>query len=214
MTRLTRDWMVIYLRCTILGKLRLFLKYFIGNRKMKNRLSLIVVALLMFGCASTSVRPENKLSANAKFLEPSLKVNLMQKLTVEGYPDQSEFSKLLQQKTIEALKAKNLIAEKSSEGALLVEIVVDYQRRFAGEDTPIPSKSVMMPIVHYRIVVSGNGIEKRIIDKDGMTVNRGFGSNLATTFTLGLGKTAKDELKDLEMLANGIASEVEALKER
>lgn len=181
---------------------------------MKYRMSIFVLALTLCGCANTSVKPENKLAANTQFLQPAITLNLKQALVVEGYPDQAELTKLLQEKAIEAFKSRNLIADKPNSGALAVNIAVDYQRQFAGEATPIKSKSVAMPIVHYRITVSDHGVEKRVIDKDGMTVNRGFGSNLATTFTLGLGKTAKDELKDLEILANGFASEVEALRER
>lgn len=181
---------------------------------MKCRMSIFVIALTMCGCANNSVKPESKLAANTQFLQPTISLKLKQALLVEGYPDQAELTKLLQEKTTEVFKSRNLIADKSNASALAVNIAVDYQRQFAGEATPIKSKSVGMPIVHYRITVSDHGVEKRIIDKDGMTVNRGFGSNLATTFTLGLGKTAKDELKDIETLANGIASEVEALKER
>lgn len=111
-------------------------------------------------------------------------------------------------KITNALKSNSMLAHSKLENPLSLEIVVNYQRRFSGEDTPIPSTSVAAPLINYEIIIYDGDIEKKRIKNTNVTVNKGFGANLKTTFTLGLGKTAKDEEVDLQRLANGIVSEI------
>lgn len=85
---------------------------------------------------------------------------------------------------------------------------IQSDKGFSGEDTPIPSTSVAAPLINYEIIIYDGDIEKKRIKNTNVTVNKGFGANLKTTFTLGLGKTAKDEEVDLQRLANGIVSEI------
>jgi hypothetical protein len=92
-----------------------------------------------------------------------------------------------------------------------VSIEINYQRRFAGEDTPLPYKSVISLVIGYTLIVFENGVEKKRIAKSGLQ-KTGFLSNLETAATFGLGNDAKDELKDIQLLADSIADELSALK--
>lgn len=171
-----------------------------------------LTAILM-GCGSTSVKENGfRLAEGAKFSKPVVTVNLTQKLTVDGYPDQPAFSRLLQEKTENAFKEHGLLAHSDSNNPLDVNIEVNYQRRFAGEDSPIPSKSVMAPLIEYNIVILDKGVEVYRENNSNITVSKGFGANLVTTFTMGLGKTAKDEEEDLQTLAKGFALDVKRLQ--
>lgn len=178
---------------------------------MKDLIVLTVFTLCLLGCGSTPVKAP-ALPANAQFSIPVLTVNLTQIRAVEGYPDEEAFTQLLQKKTESAFKERGLLADVGTTNAFEVAIDVKYQRRFAGEATPFPTKSVMAPLVKYSVIVSKNGVEKHRIERYDMTVNKGFGANLVTTFTLGLGKSAKDEEQDLQILANSFAIELEKLK--
>jgi len=177
-------------------------------------LSMFVATFLM-GCGSTPTKPAASFSlpASAQFTEPTVTVHLTQTITADGYPDEAQMTKIIQDKITAALKNNSLLADTNAVSPLSLEFIINYHRRFAGEDTPIPSKSVMAPVVGYATIISENGVEKHRIEKSGLTVNKGFGPNLITTFTLGLGKTAKDEEDDLQTLANGLVAEIKKLKE-
>lgn len=174
-----------------------------------NILSVLLSLIILTGCASS---PGLKLPADTVFSVESLKVNLTQKLQVEGYPKQAEFTELLKQKLNASLKAKGLLADSGASNIMSVSLVVDYQRRFAGEDTPIPSKSVMSPVINYVLIVSDKGVEKKRIVKNGLKLTKGFAGNMVSVATLGLGKDAKDEIKDLETFTDFIAAELKDLK--
>lgn len=174
-------------------------------------LALFAVAMLS-ACGTTATKPSAQaLPTGTQFSSPQIALNLSQRLTVEGYPDQKGLKSLMEEKAATAFKAENLIAPPNDPNALVVNIEVNYQRRFAGEDTPLPSKSVAQPIISYTIVISDHGVEKRRIEKSGLTVTQDFSGNLATVFTMGLGKTAKDEEKDIQLLAQDWAQQIKAL---
>ncbi|MBN2400764.1 MAG: hypothetical protein JXN64_00035 [Spirochaetes bacterium] len=175
---------------------------------MRRSISLIMFSLfILAGCASVP-----KFPADTKFSVDNFKVNLKQKLQVEGYPAEAELTGILKEKINTTLKQKNLLTEHRAGNAMSVSIIIDYTRRFAGEDTPVPSKSVMAPEFGYTIVISENGVEKRRISEAKLEIKKGFLSNLATVATLGLGNDAKDELKDVQDVANYIAEKIEETK--
>ena len=174
----------------------------------------VFTAIFLMGCGSTPTKPTSfSLPGDAKFSEPKVTVHLTQKITADGYPDEAQMTKIIQDKITAELKKNSLLADTSATNPLSLEFIINYQRRFAGEDTPIPSKSVMAPLIGHTIIISEGGVEKHRIEESGLTVNKGFGANLKTTFTLGLGKTAKDEEGDLQTLVNGLVADIKKLKQ-
>jgi len=171
---------------------------------MKGKVFLVLfVSLFIIGCASVP-----KLPADTKFSVTSLKVNLKQKLTVEGYPAQAEFSEIFKKSFIESLKEKNLLADSGAGNAMSVTLNIDYTRQFAGEDTPFPSKSVMAPKVNYTLVVTDKGVEKNRISNAGV-LNKGF---LGSLKTMGLANDPKSELSDIKKVTDSIANDLNAMK--
>lgn len=182
---------------------------------MKNLVvSSLFAAIFLMGCGSTPTKPASfSLPGDAQFSEPKVTVHLTQKIMVDGYSDEAQMTKIIQDKITAELKNNSLLADENAASPLSLEFIINYQRRFAGEDTPIHSKSVMAPLIGHTIIISEGGVEKHRIEKSGLTVNKGFGANLKTTFTLGLGKTAKDEEDDLQTLANGLVVDIKKLKQ-
>lgn len=165
--------------------------------------------LVLVGCGSTPVKPEVSVaSAPVKYSIEKIDVNLTQAIQVEGYPNKDEFTKILTDKTIEVFKKNNLLAAPTDSDSMTASISVDYRRNFAGDATPMPSKSVVAPTVDYVIIIFDHGVEKKRIVKSKQTTGKGFVGNLGTVFTMGLGNTAKDELIDIEKLANTFASDL------
>jgi hypothetical protein len=165
--------------------------------------------LIFSSCGSTLTKPSvSSIPAGTKYHIEKIDLKLTQSIKVDGYPDQLEFTKILTEKTINALKKNNVLADPAESGAMTAVINVNYQRHFAGEATPMPSKSVIAPTLDYTIILLDHGVEKNRIVKSGLTTGKGFAGNLGTVFTMGLGNTAKDELVDIEKLANAISSEL------
>ncbi len=171
----------------------------------------IITACLLFvilaGCASVPVVP-----ADTKFTLENFKVNLTQKLQVEGYPVQPEFTQIMKENFIASLKAGNLLAEPGSPRVMSVSVDIDYQRIFTGEGLSIKSKSAVAPFFGYTLVVTDGGIEKKRIIESRLTLDRGFFGNLKTFGTMGFGRTPKDELKDIKKITDYLAYKLDALK--
>lgn len=174
-------------------------------------LSVLLFSLIFAGC-STTQSSSPKLPKNTKYLLGNLKVNLTQKLQVSGYPDNVELTKIVNEKIVESLKKSNLLGEAGAANTMSVSIDINYKRRFAGEDTPIPSKSVMAPLVGYTMVITENGVEKSRVTEE-LVVLKGAGGNMLSALTLGLGKDAKDEVKDIESFADFIAGKLKNLRD-
>ena len=161
-----------------------------------------------FGLAACSSNPVEPSSAKVHYAPPSLSLKLEQKLNYSQYPDEQALGKLVQSRITAAMKQQGLLADNTTQNPLTVTIDMHYRRVFAGEGTPLPSSSIAPPVVDYTIVVSDHGTEKARYQRNNITVNRGFGNNLVTIFTLGLGKTPKDEVADINILAKGIATDI------
>ncbi len=172
----------------------------------KNIFSVLFILLFIAGCASVQKLPEG-----TKFSIESFKVNLTQKYEVEGYPDQAEFSKIMEKEFMSSLKEKGLQADGSGKNTMNVSIVLDYKRQFAGEGISVSSKSVIAPELGYTIVVSQNGVETNRIAKSDLTISRGFLGNLKSVATMGLANDKENELKDMQTVASVLTDELKAL---
>lgn len=179
------------------------------------KIFLVLSVLLIAGCSSSApVKMPELLPADARFSAPKIEVVLEQAIEVDGYPDITEFTRILGDKTIALMKEKSLLGENQVGGEYSVSIKVDWRRQFAGEATPFPSSSVMQPIVGYELVVRQGSVERYRFERSGLTTQKGFVDNLRTGFTLGLGKDARDEEEDIQVLANTFILELQALRVR
>lgn len=170
-------------------------------------------AMLVSGCGSTPTKSSSyALPKSAQFSQPEVSMRLTQTINADGYPDQAQLAKLLQDAIAAQLKANGQLVEGGSTDSLSLKVDIDYERHFAGEATPIPSKSVAPPVYSYTLKIFDRDVEKYSKTFSSMTINRGFGANLLTVATMGLGKTAKDEEKDIQTLAKGIASDLKQLE--
>lgn len=179
---------------------------------MFKHLAFLCVVAVLAGCASAPQVTTPKVATDAKFLIKDFTFNLNQKRQVEGYPTQNELSQLVYEGVAEALENDGMMAAHEA-NAVPVSIVINYQRRFAGEDTPFPSKSVTNPIVGYRIAILEDDKEIGRITKSGLTTNKGFLSNLKTAATMGTGNDAQTEMADVHRLTDAIVTELKKLRE-
>ncbi len=180
------------------------------NELLMKKVILSARARMVTTSAPTATPPI--LTPDAKLALGDFAVNLTQKRQVEGYPVQPEFTRIMKEKFIASLKARNLLAEPTADSVMTVSIQIDYRRIFTGEDTPIVSKSAISPEVRYTLVVSEHGIEKKRIAESRLRRDRGFLGNLKGMATLGFGRTPEDELKDIEVFADYLANKIESLK--
>lgn len=179
---------------------------------MFKHLAFLCVVAVLAGCASAPKVTTPKVAADAKFLVKDFTFNLSQKRQVEGYPTQDELSQLAYEGIAETLENDGMMAAHEA-NAVPVSIVINYQRRFAGEDTPFPSKSVTNPIVSYSIAILEDDEEIGRITKSGLTTNKGFLSNLKTAATMGTGNDAQTEMADVHRLTDAIVAELKRLRE-
>ena len=175
-------------------------------------ISVFILSLMFIGCSSAPKVTAPKVAADAKFLVKDFAFNLSQKRQVEDYPTQNELSQLVYEGIAEALENDDMMAAHEA-NAVPVSIVINYQRRFAGEETPFPSKSVTNPIVGYSIAILEDDEEIGRITKSGLTTNKGFLSNLKTAATMGTGNDAQTEMADVHRLTDAIVAELKKLRE-
>jgi len=178
----------------------------------KSILAVSLSLLFVAGCGSTPTKKASSLLPQGiKFSNPLVTLHLTQKINVEGYPEEIQLQKLLQDEIAHSLSESGRLAA-GSESAWTVKVDIEYQRHFAGEDTPIPSKSVAPPMCNYKLHILESNVERYAANYNQVTVNRGLGSNLLTVATMGLGKTPKDEEHDIQTLARGIVEDIKSLK--
>ena len=180
---------------------------------LRNKFIYMAIAFgFLIGCSSSPKIATPSVASDARYAINDVTFNLTQKRSVENYPTQEQLSAKVSDEIISALTEKDLLATGTEKDAVPISIAINYQRRFAGEDTPFPSNSVASPIVSYSIVLYENGVEKNRVTKSGLTTSKGFFGNLKTVATMGVGNDAKTEAADIQKLVNTIVVELQTLR--
>lgn len=178
-----------------------------------NAICILFSLVLLAGCSSSPKVAAPSVGADAQYAIKNFTFNLIQKREVEGYATQEELSLITHDLIVSELKAGGILADAADAQAVPLSITINYQRRFSGEDTPFPSKSVTNPIVGYTIIVLEDGAEKARISKAGLTANRGFLANLKTVATMDIGNDSKVEEADIQRVAKTIVAELQKLRQ-
>lgn len=176
-----------------------------------NKIVLISLAFVLAACASSPKAPRVSVPEGTKYYIQDFSFNLLQKRPAESYPDEASLSDLFHKQIVEGLVEAGAYSFAPTD-AVSVSIIIDYQRRFAGEDTPFPSKSVTSPIVSYSLAFSRDDEGLGSIVRAGLTTSRGFVGNLKTTATMGFGNDADKELEDINRVVNAVVGELLAAR--
>ncbi len=128
---------------------------------MKTFISVLLIVTVMTGCsamyAPKASEPEvAKVVLTHKFQFHNATVNLSELIDADGaYHTQNELQTMLNDKLRKLLEAKDLLTEDSRANTL--EIHVNYERRFVGDKTPIPSSALAYPAYAYTIDITDHG---------------------------------------------------------
>lgn len=178
--------------------------------KVLSYLFVVILATLFIGCSSKSTELDNP------------KVNLSKQLKVDNiefylmeyhkpkivYHTKNELETLFKDDLYKKLKEKNLITEDPN--ADLVDITINYTRRYVGDETPLKSDSLAYPNYDYSLIVKNNsGKELLRKDRKNLMFKGGFAMNMQV-----IAATLRDkqyEIQFIEALSNSIVNEIENL---
>lgn len=180
-------------------------------RNIKRKLSYVFIAvltMLFVGCGSTQP------SAPQVFVSKQLKINNIEFNLTEFhkseivYHTKNELETIFKNDFLKKLKEKDLITEDSN--ADKVDIVIEYQRRYVGDATPLNSDSLGYPNYAYKIIVKDNK-DKELLKKDrkNLIYQGGFAMNMQVI--AGTLRDKKYELEFIEALSNTLVNEIDAL---
>ncbi|RUM62523.1 MAG: hypothetical protein DSZ03_06560 [Sulfurimonas sp.] len=135
---------------------------------MKTLGVLLLFLVIMTGCAATqtpkTAQPEaEKVVLSNKLQFHNLTFKLHELVDVDAtYHTQAELQAMVQSKLQKLLEAKHLLTDDPRANTLVIK--VNYERRFVGDKTPIPSNALAYPSYGYRIdVMDGDTLLTSIV---------------------------------------------------
>ncbi|WP_026803462.1 hypothetical protein [Aliarcobacter lanthieri] len=174
-------------------------------------LNYIIVTLLVtffVGCSSKTAEsnsPKIYVSKQLRINKINFNLNEYHKSEIV-YHTRNELETLFRDDLYKKLKEKELITEDSNVD--LLDINIDYVRRYVGDETPLKSDSLGYPNYNYSVIVKNN-IGKELLRKDrnNLMFKGGFAMNIqVVTATL---RDKKYEIQFIEALSNSIVNEIE-----
>ncbi|WP_324172046.1 hypothetical protein [Sulfurimonas sp.] len=176
-------------------------------KKLGLSLLSIMIALSITGCGSNSPTIP-KIKATEKFQFSNAKLNLSQLVKTEIiYHTQRELEDILNAKLSKLLDNDGLLSDNNNMNKLIVN--ANYERRFVGDATPIPTDSLAYPNYSYSIKIMNNKKLLGTINKDKLTFRGGFVMNLE--IIAGTLRDKKYELEFIDALANTIFKDIKNL---
>jgi hypothetical protein len=169
----------------------------------------IVTVINISGCGETTPSvPQVKTSTKFQFNEVNLKITqlIQPKIT---YHTEEELKMMLTKKLHSLLKENNLLSTQKSMNTLVINAI--YERRFVGDETPLPSDSLAYPHYQYTINVKNNSKSLLKIKKDKLTYQGGFSLNLQVI--AGTLRDKKYEVQFINALANTIFEDIKQLNQ-
>lgn len=180
---------------------------------MKKIYMLIIAGLAILGlsgCGSSSKSPSlPKIKTSKEFKFEGSKLTLTQFVTPDiKYHTQEELKDILNDKLTTLMKTNKLLSKNDTDNSLLIQ--VNYERRFVGDKTPLPSDALGYPNFSYTITVLDNDKKISEIKKDKLTYQGGFSMNLQVMAAALRDK--KYEVQFLEALANTIFEDIKNIE--
>lgn len=167
----------------------------------------MAIILGVTGCGSNGPAVP-KIIATEKFQFSNAKLNLSQLVKTEiVYHTEKELEDILNNKLSKLLKTNGLLSDDNNMNKLVVQ--ANYLRRFAGDQTPIPSDSLAYPSYSYSIKIMDNKKLLGTINRNNLTFKGGFTMNLQVL--AGTFRDKKYELEFIDALANTIFEDIKNL---
>ncbi|MCW8838770.1 MAG: hypothetical protein OQK11_08725 [Thiovulaceae bacterium] len=169
---------------------------------------IIALSFLMSGCGSSQPSVP-KVQTSEKFKVGGIKFYLSEKVKSDiKYHTQEEFTTMLTDSISSSLEEKGYLS--TSPDMNEINIKVNYQRKYVGEDTPFPSDSLAYPVFSYNITVLDGTKELTEINKNDMQYRGSFTMNLKVMAAQL--KEKKYEIDFIKALSNSIAKDIINLK--
>jgi hypothetical protein len=182
-------------------------------REIKRILSYLVVAILamLFVGCGTSQPSSPEVFVSKQLRIDKIEFNLTEYHKPEiVYHTKNELETLFKEGLFKKLNEKKLITE--DKNADTVDIIIDYQRRYLGDATPLKSDSLGYPNYAYSIIVKNNGKDLLRKDRKNLIYQGGFVMNLQVI--AGSLRDKKYEVDFIDALSNAITNEIENLNRK
>lgn len=173
----------------------------------------IFLIILFVGCSSKS----GEFNSPKIYVSKQLKINNIEFDLIEYhkpeivYHTKDELEAIFKEDFLKKLDEKKILTEDLD--ADLVDIKIEYKRRYAGDETPFKSDSLGSPNYAYTVVVKNN-IGNEILQKDrgNLTFQGGLAMNLK--IVAGGLRDKKYEIGFIKVLSNAIVDELDKLDKK
>lgn len=179
-------------------------------KKFSLKILLAVVAIITIsGCGATGTPSVPKVKTTEKFQFEKVNLNVTQLVQPKiVYHTKEELSEMLNKKLTSLLKENNLLSTQKDMDKLVINAI--YERRFVGDETPMPSDSLAYPHYTYTIDVENNSKSLIKVKKENLTFSGGFSLNLQ--MMAGTLRDKKYEVEFINALANAIFEDIKNLQ--
>ncbi len=176
-------------------------------KKLGLGLLLIAIIVGVTGCGkNTPAIPEKKVTKKFRF--SNAKLNLTQDIETNiVYHTQKELETILNDKLTKLLEDTKLLSKNTRMNTLVIN--VNYERRFVGDETSIPSDSLRYPRYSYSIEIMDSNKSINTINKNNLAFKGGLKMNLKVI--AGTLRDKKYELEFIDALANTIIEDIKNL---
>ncbi|MCF6330614.1 MAG: hypothetical protein L3I99_03595 [Sulfurimonas sp.] len=172
-------------------------------------LGLLFIAIMVgvTGCGKNTPTVAEK-KVTKKFQFSNAKLNLTQAIETEiEYHTQKELEIILNGKLTKLLEDNKILSENTQMNTLVIN--VNYQRRFVGDETSMPSDSLRYPKYSYSIEIIDTNKSINTINKNNLAFKGGLKMNLKVI--AGTLRDKKYELEFIDALANTIVEDIKNL---
>jgi hypothetical protein len=166
------------------------------------------------GCSNTnrsSATAQPSVQTTEKFNIGNISLTVNQMVTPEiEYHTNEEIQELVAAGIKANLYQAGLITTDTTMNSL--EIVMTYDRRFVGDETPIPSDSLAYPFFSYDIKIKDGDTLLTTISKKNLIFNGGFAMNLKVMG--GLLREKSDETVFMDALSRTVVKSIKEFKDK
>jgi hypothetical protein len=177
-------------------------------KKFSLKVVLIILIIGITGCGSSNTPSVPKVKTSKEFQFDKVNLNVTQLVQPDiSYHSNEELEQMLNKKLHSLLEENNLLSTQTDMNTLVINAT--YERRFVGDETPIPSDSLAYPHYQYSINVKDHTKSLTKIEKSNLIYQGGFTLNLQVM--AGTLRDKKYEIQFINALANTIFKDIERL---